>query len=51
MDKEKSKLSLIFDLLKNSKSGMEYIQIAKGKHKKPNTIREIIKHTRNGKRN
>ncbi len=51
MIKGESRLGVIFDLLKSSRSNMEYIQIAKGRNKKPNTLKEIIKHTRNGKRN
>ncbi len=46
-----NRLELIMELLKITTSQNEYVLIAKGKHKKPNTIREVIKHTRNGKRN
>ena len=46
-----NRLELILELLKVSNSKNEWVQLAKGKYKKPNTISEVIKHTRDGKRN
>lgn len=45
-----NRLELILELLKVSDAQNEWVQLAKGKYKKPNTISEVIKHTRNGKR-
>lgn len=45
-----NRFEIIFEILKNSRSKNEYVKIAQGKNKIPNTILEIAKHTRNGKR-
>lgn len=44
-------LSIMFELLRLSRSQNEYIKIAQGKFKMPKTLLEVIKHTRDGKRN
>ena len=45
-----SRFEILFELLKQSNSENRYVKIAKGKHKRPTTIKEVIKHTRDGKR-
>lgn len=41
-----NRLELIMELLKTTTSEDKYVKIAQGKYKKPTTIKEVIKHTR-----